>query len=154
MSDLIRECGSCTACCAVLGVPELGKGTYEPCGHLRTGGCGSYADRPRSCRTFECQWLRGVLEVDGSIDTALRPDSCGVIFDYQPDSALGGVFVAWEVEPGASAGGQAKDILDELAERFLVMVMTRGPDDGQGHRAFIGPPDLVRRAADVMRDAR
>lgn len=152
VSDRIRECGACTACCTVIGVPELEKGTYEVCEHLCHAGCGIYADRPRSCRTFECQWLRGVLEVDGSIDPALRPDSCGLIFDYQPESAFGEAFVAWEVEPGASAGGRAKSILDGLAERFLVMIVTRGPDNGKGRssRRFVGPPHMVRQAADVM----
>jgi len=59
MSDPIRECGSCSACCTVTGVPEIEKGTYEACKHA---GCGIYADRPGSCRTFGCQWLRGMLD--------------------------------------------------------------------------------------------
>lgn len=132
MIEPARECGSCTACCTVVGVPELGKGTYEACAHLCEAGCGIYEGRPGSCRTFACQWLRGVLEVDGSVDPALRPDACGVIFDYQPESALGEVFVAWEVVRGASAAGPAKDIIGELGESFLVVVMA-GPADPGPH---------------------
>ena len=152
MSDPIRECGSCSACCTVMGVPEIEKDTYEGCEHLCEVGCGIYAERPGSCRTFECQWLRGMLEVDGTIDTDMRPDSCGVIFDYQPETAFGDVFGAWEVEPGASASGHARNIIKGLEERFLVMIVTRGPDGEEepSERRFVGPAHLVAQAADVM----
>lgn len=131
-----------------MGVHELAKPRYEACEHLCARGCGIYADRPTSCRTFECQWLRGLLEVDGSIDPGLRPDACGVIFDYQPETAFGDVYTAWEVEPGASARGRAGDIIEELAERFLVVVMTPGPDGEGGvvERTFVGPPRRVAQA--------
>ena len=152
MIDSIRECGSCSACCTVIGVLELAKGTYEACKHLCEAGCGIYAERPGSCQTFACQWLRGVLEVDGAIDTEMRPDACGVVFDYQPDTAFGEVFTAWEVEPGASAVGHARSIIKGLEERFLVIIMSRGEDgeDGLGERRFVGPPHLVTQAAHVM----
>jgi len=133
-------------------VHEMGKGPYQACMHLCATGCGIYADRPRSCRTFECQWLRGTLEVDGSIEGDLRPDSCGVIFDYRPDTAFGEVYTAWEVEPGASARGPARDVIRGLEERFLVVVMTGGREGVGGLPAcsFVGPPHLVAQASDVM----
>jgi len=152
LSDPIRACGSCTACCTVMGVHEIGKGTYEACTHLCEVGCGIYADRPGSCRTFECQWLRGVLEVDGTLETDLRPDSCGVILDYQPDTPFGEVFNAWEVEPGASECGHARGIIDGLRERFLVMIMSHRPDAerGLGTPSFVGPRHLVAQAFEAM----
>jgi hypothetical protein len=152
VSDPLRECGSCSACCTVIGVHELTKGTYETCEYLCESGCGIYAERPGSCQTFECQWLRGVLEVDGVMDTEMRPDACGVIFDYQPDTPFGEVFTAWEIEPGASASGHGRSIIKGLEERFLVIIVTRGPngDKGPGERRFVGPPHLVAQAADVM----
>jgi hypothetical protein len=135
----------------VIGVPEIEKGTYEPCEHLCGTGCGIYAERPGSCRTFECQWLRGMLEVDGTVDTDMRPDACGVIFDYQPVTPLGEVFMAWEVEPGASARGHARSIIQGLEERFLVII-TSCPEgkQGPGNRRIVGPPRLVMEASDVM----
>lgn len=147
----MRTCGACTACCTVMGVHELAKARYEACENLCARGCRIYADRPASCRTFECQWLRGLLEVDGSVDPDLRPDACGVIFDYQPGTALGDVYTAWEVEPGASVGGRAADIIEGLAERFLVVVMTPSPDGDEGgvDRSFVGPPRLVAQASVV-----
>jgi hypothetical protein len=136
----------------VIAVHEIGKGPYEACTHLCKAGCGIYVDRPGSCRTFECQWLRGVLEVDGTIDDGLRPDSCGVIFGYQPETVFGEVFEAWEVEAGASASGPARDIIRGLEESFLVIVTACGPDgeQGPGDRRFGGPPHLVAQALDVL----
>lgn len=152
LSDSIRECGSCSACCTVLGVHEIKKGTYQTCEHLCEAGCLIYAERPGSCQTFECQWLRGVLEVDGAIDTEMRPDACGVIFDYQPEPMFGEVFTAWEVEPGASASSHARSIVKGLAERFLVMIVTRGLDGEKrpGEGSFVGSPHLVTQPADAM----
>ena len=148
----LRECGPCSACCTAIGVPELDKPPYRPCAHLCEAGCGVYADRPGSCRTFECQWLRGELEVDGAVDPDLRPDACGVMFDYQPDSAFGEVYTAWEVEAGASAREPAKGVLDGLAEGFLVLLVTPDPASGAGPgaRRFLGPPHRVRGAEDVL----
>lgn len=153
MSDSLRSCGSCTACCTALGVPELGKSTYRRCTHLCDNGCGIYTERPGSCRTFECQWLRGLLELDDGIDMDLRPDACGVIFDYQPGSAFGELYTAWEMTAGASAAGPAGQVVEELAEHFLVLVVTPPEvgEDGPGWRGFLGPPELVRQAREAMR---
>ncbi|HSH76550.1 MAG TPA: hypothetical protein VLA09_12750 [Longimicrobiales bacterium] len=148
MSDRIRVCGPCSACCTVMGVPEIGKGTHEICAHLCGAGCAIYADRPGSCRAFDCQWLRGVLEVDETVDNDLRPDSCGVIFDYRPDTAFGDVYMAWEVEPGASDGGHAREIIDGLQEASLVMTM-RPPPDGEKELdapGFVGPTSTAPHA--------
>ena len=152
MSDPDRQCGPCTACCTVMGVPELEKGLHQECEHLGPTGCRIYAHRPASCRTFACQWLRGLLELDGSIDPALRPDRCGVIFDYQPDTPFGDVYTAWELEPGASERDPASDIVKGLAEHFLVVVTapsTHG-EPGSAPQRFLGPAGLVARATDLQ----
>jgi hypothetical protein len=124
-----------------MGVPEMKKGAWQACVHLRASACGIYARRPESCRSFACQWLRGVLELDETLDTGLRPDACGVIFDYQPGTAFGDVFTAWEVQPGASSRGYARDIIEGLAERFPVMILAPDPggEDGTSRRWFVGP---------------
>lgn len=143
MTDPTRQCGPCTACCTVMAVPELEKGLHEACEHLGPTGCRIYADRPASCRSFACQWLRGLLEVDGAVDPGLRPDQCGVIFDYQPGTPLGDVYTAWEVEHDASLRGPAAEIIEGLAERFLVVVMTPGlvGQENPVVRRFMGPPE-------------
>lgn len=123
--DPARICGPCTACCTALGVPELGKGEGERCRHLTGGGCGIYEERPGSCQSFECQWLRGLLEVDERVDAGLRPDACGVVFDFRPDPG-GDVYLAWEVEAGAAAREPARGIIEGLGERFEVAVIAFG----------------------------
>jgi hypothetical protein len=73
-----RECGSCTACCTVMGVIEIGKPYNVPCQHVCPGGCSIYMDRPQECRDWECQWRMGVVE--GMKET--RPDVLGAMINY------------------------------------------------------------------------
>lgn len=72
----MRTCGECTVCCTVARVPELGKAEHTRCRHCWEGqGCVVYDKRPRSCRAFECEWLRGDLS------DAMRPDRSGVMLE-------------------------------------------------------------------------
>jgi hypothetical protein len=79
----VKPCGGCTACCHLTGVAEIGLKPFTRCQHERgfpwVPGCGIYADRPSSCRTWSCQYA---LE---GWDDELRPDRCGVVVDPQPD---------------------------------------------------------------------
>jgi hypothetical protein len=79
-----KTCGSCTACCRVVPVPEVGTAQYQTCPHLRQPpdfavGCSIYEHRPASCRNWSCVWLSSDMEAD------YRPDRCGVIVDPTPD---------------------------------------------------------------------
>jgi len=83
-----RPCAACTACCTIQAVRELGKPYYTPCTKLcKVGvGCSVYADRPPTCRTFECGWRMGLVPAiagtDGTIsDVHSRPDRLGLLFD-------------------------------------------------------------------------
>ncbi len=131
---------------------ELGKPLYQTCLHVTDSGCGIYNERPAPCRAFKCQWLRGVLEVDGEVDLEMRPDACGVIFDFQPLTAFGDVYTAWEIEPGASGREPAREIIVQLTERFLVRLINWTPDGGvgPGQATWLGPQSLVRQAEDLM----
>ena len=77
---LPRACGSCTLCCAIFGVPEIAKPIYEPCLQRTAQGCAIHADRPQSCRNFECFWL-----MDDSFPEDMRPDLCGVVVSWNED---------------------------------------------------------------------
>ncbi len=75
-----KSCGSCTACCTVMAVNELGKGIYEHCQHLRPviakdQGCQIYQSRPASCRIWSCSWLCSDMAED------MRPNRCGVVIN-------------------------------------------------------------------------
>jgi hypothetical protein len=53
-----RQCGSCTLCCKLMAIPELGKPAGIWCSHCAPGkGCNIYEMRPAECRSFLCGWL-------------------------------------------------------------------------------------------------
>ena len=53
-----RECSTCTLCCKLIAVNELGKPPGTWCPHcIRGTGCGIYETRPAECRTFFCHWM-------------------------------------------------------------------------------------------------
>jgi hypothetical protein len=53
-----RSCGTCTLCCKVVSVAELGKAAGEWCKHCRPGrGCGIHPSRPYVCRGAYCEWM-------------------------------------------------------------------------------------------------
>ena len=117
-----RECGSCTACCAVLAIVELAKPARRACDHLCRAGCGIYEARPASCREFHCLWLRGAL--DGG--EALRPDALGVMFDYFQRASTGEThLIAHELWPEAFDSEAAQSLLSELVQRGDVQLSYR-----------------------------
>lgn len=80
----MRQCGSCTLCCKLVPVEELGKKAGHRCQHQRSGkGCSIYASRPWSCREWSCMWLVGT-EDGGPLDLR-RPDHVGYVIDVVPD---------------------------------------------------------------------
>ena len=77
----MRQCEGCEVCCTVCEVPELSKPSDKRCGHCN-GGCAIYAERPPSCRSFDCYWLTSELS------DSLRPDKCGVMFEKLTETIL------------------------------------------------------------------
>jgi hypothetical protein len=52
-----RECGSCTLCCKVYNVVELGKAAGKWCSHCKPGrGCTIHDSLPSECAAFNCLW--------------------------------------------------------------------------------------------------
>jgi len=90
-----RTCGECTACCTALPVGEISKPQGVPCRQCTKVGCSIYQMRPRSCRDFECQWLKGCGE------DSQRPDLFGIINDYSLVDGLGYTVIFWEIAKGA-----------------------------------------------------
>ena len=53
-----RSCGTCSLCCKVVGIPEMGNAPGSWCRHARPGkGCAIYATRPFLCRSAYCEWM-------------------------------------------------------------------------------------------------
>ncbi len=142
MDALMRQCGSCTACCTVMGVEELSKPSFKSCTHVVTQGCGIYSDRPQSCRNFVCVWLLDSGKIFRNME---RPDHLGVMFDVTLDKGVlhemgTQALVAREVRPGAFKEPAAQKLLERLGKRVLIVTV-------EDHaRGLIGPENLVKLA--------
>jgi hypothetical protein len=77
MTDAQRQCGDCSLCCKVLGIPELNKPKDEWCPNFAAGiGCRIYADRPPSCHNFACRWLN-----DATMGPEWKPSLCKMVIE-------------------------------------------------------------------------
>lgn len=114
-----RSCGSCSLCCTVLRVDELGKLGGTPCRHQRPGhpegGCGIHSSRPAVCRGYRCLWL------SGSLDEEDRPDRLGAVLSLASEGAIPTLFVH-EAEVGSF---DASPRLQRIAARFRETVPVR-----------------------------
>lgn len=77
----VRQCGSCTSCCTLLEVTEVGTAVNEWCKHCVAGkGCTIYDQRPQMCRSFSCAWLQGHLNDDW------YPEKAGMVVHFSQDA--------------------------------------------------------------------
>lgn len=117
-----QPCGECQACCKTMAVLELDKPNYKRCSHQCGAGCAIYADRPKSCQTFNCGYRTGLVKD--------RPDRSGLIVDFSP-YPLPGTFRIWECRPGASQTNRGKRIISGLKRKYSgyeFVVMTKELD--------------------------
>jgi hypothetical protein len=77
----VRECGTCSQCCTLLEVTDVGKSANEWCKHCDAGkGCTIYDSRPQMCRSFSCAWLQGHL------DDEWFPEKAGMVLHFSQDA--------------------------------------------------------------------
>ena len=76
-----RSCGTCTACCEVMIVPELNKPANKLC-QFADGGCRMYEHRPPTCKDWNCLWLKGEMRDRD------RPDKVGFVPWLMPQSLV------------------------------------------------------------------
>lgn len=125
-----RRCDGCTACCTVMGVPELSKPYYKSCKHECEAGCSIYDQRPNSCQAFVCAWRGGidlVLETD-------KPDKIGIVVDVGrisvPDAPqINTAWHAYEVWPGAADSPAALALFERLSPQCPTLVFRYGEPD-------------------------
>jgi hypothetical protein len=88
-----RECGSCSLCCKVMGVPEV-KAEHTWCPHAKpgAGGCTIYRNRPELCREFHCMWL-----IDEKIPDYWYPAKSKIVINPKLDGK--DAYVAFVVDP-------------------------------------------------------
>jgi hypothetical protein len=138
-------CGSCTACCTLIGVAELKKENFTKCQHICGAGCAIYQDRPNSCRVYNCLYRLGLLK--GGVPN--RPDNLGILVDVTPphfETPFGGpCMLIMEVWPGASKGEAAREVIENITSTFPALLIY--PDGVLP----IGPPKLLERAGPYLR---
>jgi len=83
MSD-VNHCGECGLCCRLLSIPELKKPQGQWCPQIKHGNnnaksCGIYAERPGSCRSFQCLWLVTQSRLGQQMQPEMRPDRSHVV---------------------------------------------------------------------------
>lgn len=127
-------CGGCTVCCHILAVPDtpgIPKPSYQPCPWLHKGkeykGCSIYADRPRSCRSFECHYIKLARRPDLTTFSNLRPDKSGVMIMQNPQKAF---FTAHVVGDNRDAWKEKEvhDALLQLISEGFKVIISWGPD--------------------------
>lgn len=160
--DARRTCGTCTACCTVLGVVELEKPAGVACADIRPAkrdrptGCSRYETRPETCQVYRCLWL------DGLLDRPYRPDKVGLVLDAATGTGrLAAVhertgiplMVAREVWPGASRAAAGRTLIEGLARVVGVIVVRHPSDLGRPARVVFGPPPVVAAMAEEIHAA-
>ena len=104
MKENRKQCGDCSLCCKVLGIPELQKPKDSWCPNFTAGiGCRIYDERPPSCRSFSCRWL-----TDLAMGPEWKPSICKMVVDSRP-----GLFVV-HVDPAVSQPWRAEPFLSVL----------------------------------------
>ena len=75
-----RHCGSCSLCCKVMPVQELGKPAGQWCVHAVPGsGCAVHAARPATCRSFFCAW-----RLDPNLGPEWKPEASRFVLSADP----------------------------------------------------------------------
>ena len=142
MTNGRRECGDCSLCCKVLGIPELDKPKDQWCPNFAPGaGCSIYKDRPPSCRNFICRWL-----TDPGMGPEWKPSVCKMVIDSRPSLFVVHVDPAvtrpWTAEPyfsvlkRLSAQGLSKNVMVMVIERRRTIVIL---PDREVDLGVIGP---------------
>lgn len=137
-----RSCGSCTMCCKVMSIDELGKPQGVWCSHCRPGrGCDIYGSHPPTCQGFMCGWLS-----NPDFPEEARPDRSKVVLEI--DS--GGNRIIARCDPGHPFAWQRQPIYGQLK-----IWAKRGWDSGQtvvamtNRRLWLITPDADVDAGEI-----
>ncbi len=118
-----RNCGECTLCCKLMGVPELKKPSAKWCVSCDQGkGCTVYEERPQSCRNFQCFWL-----MDETFPDEFRPDRINALaaFNDVKDSCVLHVDPA---KPRAMSSPKVNALIDALLKSYAKVFVLSGKE--------------------------
>lgn len=112
-----RSCGSCSLCCTVMGIMELGKPDNQRCPKLNDiGRCTIYPTRPEECRSYSCMWRAGLLPKH------LSPERIHAVCNVSND----GKILVFNIDtrfPYRHKKGPLFDFIEEHSQDFMIMVV-------------------------------
>ena len=125
-----RSCGDCRLCCKLLLVEAPDEDFLKPqgkwCEHACDSGCAIYADRPKACAKFICQWLNGsfaerdrpdrahlVICLEESVGERMLDRDGKVVAENVP------VWCVYEDWPGAASKPRAQKIIAEVQQLLV-----------------------------------
>lgn len=123
----MRTCDGCDACCVLwsIGEPNVTKLAGERCPNLDGDGlCRMYSDRPPTCSSYECLWLRGELPEE------YQPALTGVTVDRVLTETGHVIFRCAAARPGALKSDEGKEILDYMLASSAIPVYVVAYRDG------------------------
>lgn len=135
-----RSCGTCTLCCKLMPVDEIGKPVGQWCKHCAPGrGCTIYENRPGECRSFHCAWLTAA-----DVGPEWQPLKSKMVVYVDAGGQRLGIHVdpsrpmAWREEPyysqlkeWAVRGAQAKrQVIVYIKDRVIVLLPGKEVDLG------------------------
>jgi hypothetical protein len=101
-----RECGSCTLCCKVYNVVELGKPPGKWCSHCKPGrGCTIHDNLPSECAVFNCLW-----RTESAMSMQWKPDQSKMVLTVHPETNNIHVIV----DPGLPSAWSRQPYHDQL----------------------------------------
>jgi len=124
-----RECGSCSMCCKLPGIPFLDppKPAGQWCRHCQPGrGCGIWSARPEGCIRFNCDWRK-----NARLGDEWRPDRCGFLLTRTSETSPYEVLVepnrsdAWRKEPYYSGLRRVAALVAEYGLPVIVVAGSR-----------------------------
>jgi len=103
-----RECGSCTLCCKVYNIPELGKDMGKWCKHCKPGkGCLIHDQLPGQCAAFNCLW-----RTEEGLPAHWKPDQAKMVLTVHPNT----LYIYVQVDPGAPSAWLRQPYHGELRQ--------------------------------------
>jgi hypothetical protein len=103
-----RECGSCSLCCKVYNIPEIGKASGKWCTHCTPGkGCKIHEKLPGQCAQFECLW-----RTETALPPLWKPDQARMVVTIHPLNR----YIYVQVDPGVPSAWRRQPYYDHLRE--------------------------------------
>jgi hypothetical protein len=103
-----RECGSCSLCCKVYNIPEIGHIAGKWCKHCKPGkGCVIHDTLPSPCAAFNCMW-----RTEGALPPHWKPDQARMVVTIHPSNG----YIYVQVDPGTSSAWRKQPYYDQLRQ--------------------------------------